>query len=158
MTAGKKYKIQPDGDDGWRTITPLCRDYIPSRSFPKSQVLAAIPEGTIIGPVSEVQIVKFLDDSGIEVAIPSTANFANTSCVVISKETERFVNEVHDHKEELRSSNELLTAEMGSNSSQETGALSSIKETCASPPSNPIGVSLFKKTVSLSSETKMGYV
>ena len=44
---------------------------------------------------------------------------------MISRETERFVNEIHDHKEELRSSDELLTAERGSNSS---------KEACASPP------------------------
>ena len=58
-----------------------------------------------------------------------------------------FVNEIHDHKEELRSSNELLTAEKGSNRSQETGALNSVKGTRASPASNPIGDSLFKKTV-----------
>ena len=41
---------------------------------------------------------KFLTD-GIEVAIPSVAYPMNT---------ERFVNEIHDHKVELRSSNELL--------------------------------------------------
>ena len=27
VTAGKKYNIRLDGDDGWRTITPLCREY-----------------------------------------------------------------------------------------------------------------------------------
>ena len=47
----------------------------------------------------------------IEVAIPSIINLANTSYVVISKDTERFVNQIHDQKEELRSSTELLTAE-----------------------------------------------
>ena len=26
VTAGKKYKTRPNGDDGWRTITPLCRE------------------------------------------------------------------------------------------------------------------------------------
>ena len=56
----------------------------------------------------------------------------------ISRETELFVIENYDHKEELRSRNELLTAERGSNSS---------KETCASPPSNPVSDSFFKKTV-----------
>ena len=102
--------------------------------------MAAIPEGTIIGPVLEVQIVKILDGYGVEVAIPSSVNPADTSYIVISTESERFVNEIHDDNEELRSSNELLAAEKGSNSSQET---------CASPPSNSFGVSLFKKTIIL---------
>ena len=68
------------------------------------------------------------------------------------------MNEIHDHKEELRSSYKLLTAfqtsermephgeEGGSNSSKETSP-NSIKEACASLPSNPISDSLFKKTV-----------
>ena len=71
--------------------------------------MAAIPEGTTIGPVLEVHVVKILDGYGIEVAIPSIATPENTSYVVISREKERFVNEIHDHKQELRSSNELLT-------------------------------------------------
>ena len=77
-----------------------------------------------------------------------------TSSDVISRETERFVNEIHDHKEELRSSNELLTAERGSNSSKEICAPKSIKETCASPPSDPIGDYLFKKTITPRGERK----
>ena len=52
--------------------------------------MAAIPGGTIIGPVLEVQIVKNLDGYGIEVTIPSIVDPANTSYVVISRETERF--------------------------------------------------------------------
>ena len=64
---------------------------------------------------------------------------------MISTETERFVHEIHDHEEELRSSNELLTAERGSNRSEETCALNSIKETSANPLSNPIIGYLFKK-------------
>ena len=36
------------------------------------------------------------------------ANPMDTSYVGIAKETKRFVNEIHDHKEELTSSNELL--------------------------------------------------
>ena len=107
--------------------------------------MAASPEGTIIGPVLAVQVVKILD--GIGIAIPSIGKPAYSSYVVISRETERFVSEIHDHKEELRSSNELLTADRGFNSSKETFAFNNIKETCASPPSNPIGDSLFKKTV-----------
>ena len=91
MTAGKKYKIRPDGDGGWRTVTPPCREYTFSRSFPESQVVAAIPEGTVIGPVLEVRTVKILDEHGMEIAIPSIIRLANTSHVVISRETERLV-------------------------------------------------------------------
>ena len=91
-------KTLPDGDDGWGTITSLCREYTYSRSFPKSQVLAAIPEGTVIGPVLEAQTATILDGYGIEVLIPSIAKPANTSYVVMSRETERFVNEIHDQK------------------------------------------------------------
>ena len=60
----------------------------------KTHSLAAIPEGTIIGPVWEVHIVNIIDGHGIEVAIPSIANPTDTSYVVISRETERFVNVV----------------------------------------------------------------
>ena len=58
----------------------------------------------------EVHIVTILDGYGIEVAIQSIANPENPSYVVITREAERFVNEIHDHKGELRSSNEWLTA------------------------------------------------
>ena len=58
--------------------------------------------------------MKILDEYGIEVAILSIANPTFTSYVVISREAERFVNEIHDHNEELRSSNELLTELEGS--------------------------------------------
>ena len=87
VTAGKKYKNRPDGGDGWGTITPVCREYTLSRSCPKSQVLTTVPEGTLIGPVLEIQNVKILDGSGIEVAIPSIADPPN-SYVVTSRETE----------------------------------------------------------------------
>ena len=44
----------------------------------------------------------------VEVAIQSIANPENTSYVVITREAERLVNDIHDHKLELRSSDELL--------------------------------------------------
>ena len=65
----------------------LCWEYSISRSFLTSQVLASIPEGTILGPVLVVPNVKTMDGNGIEVAIPSNADPANTSYVVISRET-----------------------------------------------------------------------
>ena len=48
----------------WGGITHLCREYASSRSYPKAQALAAIPAGTIIGPVAEVHVVKILDEYG----------------------------------------------------------------------------------------------
>ena len=140
-------KIRPDGDDGWGTITPKCREYSSSRSVPKTQVLAAIPEGTITGQVLEVNIVKIMDGYGIEVANPSIADSVNTSYVVISRETERLGNEIHGHKEKLKSSNSLLKdiqrsersephgEERGTNSIKETCAPQSIKETNLCEPS-----------------------
>ena len=64
--------------------------------------------GTIIGPISEVHIVKILDEYGLEVAIPSLCKPGDVTYVVISRETERFVNEIHTHEAETRSSSELL--------------------------------------------------
>ena len=48
---------------------------------------------------------KILDRDGKEVAIQSIANPEYTTYVVISREEERFVNEIQDHKQELRSVN-----------------------------------------------------
>ena len=121
---------------------------------------------TTIAPVLEVRTVKILEEYGLEMSILSFVNPANTSYVVISRETEHFVNEIHDHKEELRSSNKLLTdfqkserrelygEERGSNSIKETCVPKGNKETCANPLSNLIIDSLFKKTVIPTSERK----
>ena len=114
VASRKTYRIRPNADDGWWTLTLVCREYSSSRSYPKAQPLAAIPEGTIVGPVLEVHIAKILEEFGIEVAIPSIANSTYTSYVVKSKEAERFVNEIHNQNEELRTSTELLTDLQGS--------------------------------------------
>ena len=45
----------------------------------KTQALSAIPEGTTIGPVQEVHVVKKLDGYGKEVAIQSIANTEYTT-------------------------------------------------------------------------------
>ena len=84
-------KIRPNAHDGWGTVTPLCQDYSGSRSYPKTKALSAIPEGTIIGPVSKVHVVKILDRYGIEAASQSSANPEYTTYIVISREEERFV-------------------------------------------------------------------
>ena len=45
---------------------------------------------------------------GWQVAIPSICKRGDTTYVVISRETERFLNEIHNHYGEVRSSKELL--------------------------------------------------
>ena len=81
------------------------------RSFssePQSTAFAASPGGTIIGPVIEIQIVKMIDQYGLEFAIPSPNDTERTSYVLISREKSRYVDDVHIPNAELRSSAELL--------------------------------------------------
>ena len=61
-----------------------------------------------IGPVIEVHVLKFLDEYGLEVAIPSICKPGDTTYVVISRKTKRFLNEIHNHKAEVRSIKELF--------------------------------------------------
>ena len=65
------YNTRPDEDDGFGHIIPLCQVYTLSRVNPQSRAFAVTPGGTLIGPVVEVQIVKVLDQYGLEIAIPS---------------------------------------------------------------------------------------
>ena len=65
------YKTRPDEDDGFGQIIPFCRQKHAFSSIPtQSRAFAAIPGGTIIGPVIEVQIVKILDQYGLEIVSP----------------------------------------------------------------------------------------
>ena len=108
VTAGIFYQVRPDGEDGWRNITPPCREFSCSRVFSQAKPLEAIPAGTIIGPIQEVQIVKILDEYVVGLAILSICKPGDVTYVVISRETERFVNEIHTHEARIRSSCELL--------------------------------------------------
>ena len=65
VTTGRCYQIRPVGEDGWGEITVLCREYEISRFYPETKAFAAIPAGTIIGPITEVHIVKVLDEYGL---------------------------------------------------------------------------------------------
>ena len=147
VSAAMSYNIRPDEDDGLGQIIPLCREYTLSTVNSRSRVFPAIPGGTIFGPVIEVQILKIIDQYGLEIAIPSRNDSTRTSYVMISRGKSRFVDEVHIPNAELRSSAELLSelqkAEgrgpclaQSKTGVQETGAAhvtsqTSIKETCA---------------------------
>ena len=43
VIAGDYYKFRPNADDGWGSVSPLCREYSSSRSYPKTKALSAIP-------------------------------------------------------------------------------------------------------------------
>ena len=165
MIAGNHNKFRTDADDVWGTSSvPRISS---CRSYPKTQALAAVPEGTTIGPVLDVHNVEILNKYGIEIASPSVADPMNKSYVVITRETDRLVHEIHDHKQELRSSNELLADLQESGRSEvceerkatknfkETWASPSTKEACASPLSlTPRKAPLFTKRTIPASEKK----
>ena len=75
-----------------------------SRVFPHAKPLGVIPANTIIGPIQDVHMVEILNEYGIEIAIPSFCKPRDVTYVVISRETERFVNEIHTHEARIRSS------------------------------------------------------
>ena len=52
--------------------------------------------------------MKIIDEYGLEVSIPSICRPGDITYVLISRESERFVNEIHTHDAEVRSSHELL--------------------------------------------------
>ena len=109
VSAGKNYKTRPDEDDDFGHLIPLCREYVLSRGNPQSRAFAAIHVGTITGPVIEVQIVKILDNYGLEIAIPARTERERTTYVMISRKNSRLVDEVSIPKVELRSSAELFS-------------------------------------------------
>ena len=98
-------------------------------------------------PVLGVQIVIIHDGHAIEVAIPSICKPEDTSHVVISRETERSVNQIDDHKEEVGSSTQLLgdlqESEKVTTSSKENCAVTGTKKLDAD------SISLIPKKASL---------
>ena len=128
---------QMDKTDGERSYF-YAEKYTCSRVFPQAKPLGAIPAGTIIGPITDSHIVKILDDYGMEVAIPSICRPGDVTYVVISRETERFVNEIHTHEAKIRSSRELLENSQESKESmpyKEREVITGPKETCVAPSS-----------------------
>ena len=90
-TFGIAPKLVP-GNNLWKSVRTSNRS-----QKPQSRVFAAIPGGTLMGPVIEVQIVKILDQYGLEIAIPSLNERERTSYVMISRQKSRFVDEIHIH-------------------------------------------------------------
>ena len=139
----------------WRTITPLCGEYSTSRSFPQSQVLAAVPEGTILGPMLVVQIVKTFDGYEIEVAIPSIAFPANASHAVISRETKQSALWMKFMITKKSSSPVTNCSQLKRSPIAARKLVRSIaSRKLVRAPKNPVGDPLCKKTVTPTSERK----
>ena len=85
------YKTAADVDDGFGDRTRACRERTHPRANSNSRIFAAIPERTVIGPVRQVHIVKFLGTHGIEIQIPSTTTKERNSWVVLYRGKNRFV-------------------------------------------------------------------
>ena len=85
------YKTVADVDDGFGDRTPACRERTHPRADLNSRIYAAIPERTVIEPVLQVHIVKFLGTHGIEIQIPSTTTKARNSWVVLYRGKNHFV-------------------------------------------------------------------
>ena len=108
----------------------------------------------MIGPISEVHIVKILDEYGWKVALPSMCSPGDGTYVVISRETERYVNEIRIHDAEVRSSNELLEnlqeSKEGRSHYEKREVTSSHKETWAGS-----GIEELVQTLSLLFQTRL---
>ena len=51
-----------------------------------------------MGPISDVHILKILDEYRVEVANPSICKLGDVTYVMISRETERFATAIHTHE------------------------------------------------------------
>ena len=145
-----------------------------SRAHPESRVSAAIPESTIIGPVLEFQIVNILGQPGLEMSLSINSQTRNDISRCNYQGNEAFCGKIHNHKNDLRSSTEFLSAfqkskgrepcvEKNSNNMKKTCALPVTsrcdnKEACANNLSNPPSDFLFKKTICPANEKNVDCV
>ena len=104
VTTGKCYQNRPDGDDGWVTMTFFCCEYFEFSSM----ALVAYPTGDNYRTNHGSSYCETSWRHGWQVAIPSICKRGDTTYVVILRETGRFLNEIHNHYGEVRSSKELL--------------------------------------------------
>ena len=93
VAVGRYYRTVLHVDD-FGDRTPACIEYTHLRADSDSRLFAAIRERTIIGPVPQVHIIKFLGKYGIEIQIPSTTSPMQTSWEVVCRGQTRFVEEL----------------------------------------------------------------
>ena len=89
----------------WRPNLSLQRIHTLPREGPNSRIHATIPRQTTIGPGPQVHITRYLDTSGFEIQIPSTAKKDLKTWVVIIRGVEELRLNESDHNP---ASSELL--------------------------------------------------
>ena len=97
---GMSYKTIPDVDDGFGDRPPACREYTLPCANQNSRIYAyaTIPGQTLIGPVLQVDLIRHLGISGIEIQILSTTTKERTSWVVMCRGRNRNVSRPQSHK------------------------------------------------------------
>ena len=91
VSVGMRCKTIPHVDDCFGGRTPACREDTHPRERVNSRIYASNPGNTIIGPVLQDHIVKFLDNYGLEIQIPSTVTQGQASWVIFCRGKNRHV-------------------------------------------------------------------
>ena len=103
-------KRQIDGKDGWGVITVVVNtQFYELSKNPKSGLLSS--QEHWLDQLVKFMLWKLLASMEKKLEFSTIRNPKDTSVVVISRETERFVNELHQLKREFKSSNKLLQEE-----------------------------------------------
>ena len=93
------YKTVHDVDDGFEGITGACREDTLPREDPYSDLIAWIGGHTKLGPVLQVKTTCCFDQYGNEKQVPSTSGDGSTSWVIMSRGSNRYVEELqHDRR------------------------------------------------------------
>ena len=95
VTVGMYYKSVRDVNDGFDGQTAACREKTKPREDPGSDIKAWIECHTKMGPVLQVKTTCCIDIYGIGIQIPSTSGDGSKSLVIISKGSNRYVEESH---------------------------------------------------------------
>ena len=155
VTARHCYKIRPNGGNGWRnTFFVVNIRVLEPIGKPKHWLL--FPQVQLLDQSFKFFLWEFLTKMDWKLRFHQSADPRGTSYVVISKETERFVNETHNHNAEVRSSMELLENLQESKRSEpyeERKVTTRSKETSADPSMKETragSLSLFPNNASLS--------
>ena len=90
VSIGMHCKTIHDVDEGFEGSTVACREHTMPREDPRSEIIGH----TKIGPVLHVKTTCCLDIFGIEIQIPSTSGDGSKSWVVMSRGSNRYVEEL----------------------------------------------------------------
>ena len=88
------YRAILDMNDGFDVRTAVFREYTLPRDDPNSEIKLWIECHTNIDTVLQVKTTCYIDIYGIEIQIPSTSGHGSKSWIVISRDKNRYVEEL----------------------------------------------------------------